>query len=115
MSEGAPTAAHGKAMGRAIERARLAEAPGDVPIGAAILRDGEPLALAGNERELRLDPTAHAEILAIRAAAEALGGWRLPDTPLYVTLDPCAMCASAIVLARLPAAVIPAPGPNARA
>src|SRR5260221_10159084 len=115
MSEGAPTAAHGKAMGRAIERARLAEAPGDVPIGAAILRDGEPLALAGNERELRLDPTAHAEIRAIRAPAEALGGWRLPDTTLYLTLEPCAMCAGAIVLARIPGVVIGAPDPKARA
>ncbi|MDX6604098.1 MAG: tRNA(adenine34) deaminase, partial [Solirubrobacterales bacterium] len=74
----------------ALEQARLAENHGDVPIGAAILRQGEPLALAGNERELRRDPTAHAEILAIRAAAEALGGWRLPGTTLYVTLEPCA-------------------------
>ncbi len=115
MSEGASTAAHEKAMGLAIERARLAEAHGDVPIGAAILRDGEPLALAGNERELRLDPTAHAEILAIRAAAEALGGWRLPDTTLYVTLEPCAMCAGAIVLARIPVVVIGAPDPKAGA
>ena len=64
-------------MGLAIERAREAEGHGDVPIGAVVARDGEPLAAAGNERELRRDPTAHAEILAIRAAAEALGGWRL--------------------------------------
>jgi tRNA(adenine34) deaminase len=102
-------------MGLAIEQARLAQAHGDVPIGAAILRDGEPIALAGNERELRRDPTAHAEILAIRAAAEALGGWRLPDTTLYVTLEPCAMCAGAIVLARIPTVVFAAPDPKAGA
>ena len=73
-----------------------------MPIGAVIAREGEVLAVAGNERELRADPTAHAELLAIRAAAEALGGWRLPGTTLYVTLEPCAMCAGAIVLARIP-------------
>ena len=102
-------------MGMALEQARLAEDHGDVPIGAAILRQGEPLALAGNERELRRDPTAHAEILAIRAAAEALGGWRLPGTTLYVTLEPCAMCAGAIVLARIPTVVIGTPDPKAGA
>ncbi|HEU5252856.1 MAG TPA: tRNA adenosine(34) deaminase TadA [Solirubrobacterales bacterium] len=89
----------------ALEEARKAEGHGDVPIGAAILRDGELLSRAGNERELRCDPTAHAEVLAIRAAAEALGGWRLPGTTLYVTLEPCAMCAGAIVLARIPRVV----------
>jgi tRNA(adenine34) deaminase len=113
--DGKATAAHERAMGLALEQARLAEAHGDVPIGAAILRDGEPLAAAGNERELRRDPTAHAEILAIRAAAEALGGWRLPGTTLYVTLEPCAMCAGAIVLARIPTVVIGAPDPKAGA
>jgi tRNA(adenine34) deaminase len=115
MAEGNPETAHEQAMGLALEQARLAEAHGDVPIGAAILRAGEPLALAGNERELRRDPTAHAEILAIRAAAEALGGWRLPGTTLYVTLEPCAMCAGAIVLARIPTVVIGAPDPKAGA
>jgi tRNA(adenine34) deaminase len=102
-------------MALAVEQARLAEGHGDVPIGAALLSDGEPLAVAGNERELRRDPTAHAEILAIRAAAEALGGWRLPGTTLYVTLEPCAMCAGAIVLARIPTVVIGAPDPKAGA
>jgi tRNA(adenine34) deaminase len=102
-------------MSLAIEQARLAEAHGDVPIGAVIVREGEPVAAAGNERELRRDPTAHAEILAIRAAAEALGGWRLPGTTLYVTLEPCAMCAGAIVLARIPTVVIGAPDPKAGA
>jgi tRNA(adenine34) deaminase len=115
MAEVTPAATHLHGMGLAIEQARRAEAHGDVPIGAAILRDGEPLARAGNERELRRDPTAHAEILAIRAAAEALGGWRLPDTTLYVTLEPCAMCAGAIVLARIPTVVIGAPDPKAGA
>jgi tRNA(adenine34) deaminase len=104
-----------RGMGLALEQARGAEAHGDVPIGAAILRGGELLAAAGNERELRRDPTAHAELLAIRAAAEALGGWRLPDTTLYVTLEPCAMCAGAIVLARIPTVLYGAPDPKAGA
>ena len=102
-------------MSLAIEQAREAERHGDVPIGAVLARDGEPLAAAGNERELRRDPTAHAEILAIRAAAESLGGWRLPGTTLYVTLEPCAMCAGAIVLARVPTVVFGAPDPKAGA
>ena len=102
-------------MALALEQARLAEAHGDVPIGAVIVRDGEAVAAAGNERELRRDPTAHAEILAIRAAAAALGGWRLPGTVLYVTLEPCAMCAGAIVLARIAAVVYGAPDPKAGA
>ncbi len=102
-------------MALAIERAREAEAHGDVPIGAVIAREGEPIASAGNERELRADPTAHAEILAIRAAAEALGGWRLPGTTLYVTLEPCAMCAGAIVLARIPEVVFGTADPKAGA
>lgn len=99
----------------ALEEARKAETHGDVPIGAAIVREGELLAKAGNERELRRDPTAHAEILAIRAASEALGGWRLPGTTLYVTLEPCAMCAGAIVLARIPTVVFGTPDPKAGA
>jgi tRNA(adenine34) deaminase len=103
------------AMGVAIEEARKAEAHGDVPIGAALFRDGELLARAGNERELRRDPTAHAEVLAIRAAAEALGGWRLPGTTLHVTLEPCAMCAGAIVLARIPVVVFGTRDPKAGA
>jgi tRNA(adenine34) deaminase len=102
-------------MALAIDRARGAEEHGDVPIGAVIARGDEVLSAAGNERELRSDPTAHAEILAIRAAAEALGGWRLPETTLYVTLEPCAMCAGAIVLSRIPAVVFGAPDPKAGA
>ncbi|HET7590059.1 MAG TPA: tRNA adenosine(34) deaminase TadA [Solirubrobacterales bacterium] len=106
---------HDAAMEAAIEEARRAEAHGDVPIGAAIYREGELLARAGNERERRRDPTAHAELLAIRAAAEALGGWRLPGTTLYVTLEPCAMCAGAIVLARIPTVVFGTADPKAGA
>jgi len=111
-----PAASAGqRLMSLAIDRAREAESHGDVPIGAVIARGGEPIAAAGNERELRADPTAHAEILAIRAAADALGGWRLPDTTLYVTLEPCAMCAGAIVLARIPEVVFGARDPKAGA
>jgi tRNA(adenine34) deaminase len=73
------------------------------------------IASAGNERELRGDPTAHAEVLALRAAARELGGWRLPDSVLYITLEPCAMCAGAIVLARVPRVVYGAPDPKAGA
>ena len=102
-------------MQLAIERAREAEGHGDVPIGAVVVRAGEPLAAAGNERELRRDPTAHAEVLALREAAERLGGWRLLETTLYVTLEPCAMCAGAIVLARVPTVAIGAPDPKAGA
>jgi tRNA(adenine34) deaminase len=115
MTNGATNFTDRMGMELALSQARLAEAHGDVPIGAAIIRDGELLALAGNERELRRDPTAHAEMVAIRAAAHALGGWRLPGTTLYVTLEPCAMCAGAIVLARIPTVVIGAPDPKAGA
>ena len=108
-------AEHDRLMGAAIEQARKAQRRGDVPIGAAIARDGELLAAAGNERELRGDPTAHAEVLVIRTAAEILGGWRLAGTVLYVTLEPCAMCAGAMVLARVPLVVYGAPDPKAGA
>ncbi|HWA54909.1 MAG TPA: tRNA adenosine(34) deaminase TadA [Solirubrobacterales bacterium] len=115
MEVGANEALQERMMLLAIERARAAEDHGDVPIGAVLARGEEVLGAAGNERELRADPTAHAEILAIRAAAEALGGWRLPETTLYVTLEPCAMCAGAIVLARIPQVVYGAPDPKAGA
>ena len=87
-------------MHRAIELAAEAETGGDVPIGA-VLVCGERVFEARNEKEKRPDPTAHAEMLAIRAAAEALGVWRLPNATLYVTKEPCAMCAGAIVAARI--------------
>jgi tRNA(adenine34) deaminase len=102
-------------MRLALAEAKRAADHDDVPIGAVVAREGEVLAAAGNERELRRDPTAHAEVLAIRAAAEALGGWRLPGTSLFVTLEPCAMCAGAIVLARVPLVVYGAPDPKAGA
>ncbi len=102
-------------MRLALERAALAAESGEVPIGAVIVRGGEVIAAASNEREARPDPTAHAELLAIREAAERLGGWRLPETTLYVTLEPCAMCAGAIVLARIPRLVYAAEDPKAGA
>jgi tRNA(adenine34) deaminase len=85
----------------ALDEARAAAARGDVPVGAVVLVGGELLARAGNEREHRADPTAHAEVLALRAAAEALGTWRLDDATLVVTLEPCPMCAGALVGARV--------------
>ena len=106
---------HDRFMGLALKEAHAAKRHGDVPIGAVIVRGGEVVAAAGNERELRTDPTAHAEVLVLRAAAEALGGWRLPDTVLYVTLEPCAMCAGAIVLARVPVVVFGTRDPKAGA
>jgi tRNA(adenine34) deaminase len=102
-------------MRRALAEAERCAGHGDVPIGAVLARDGEVLAAAGNERELRRDPTAHAEIIVLRAGAEKLGGWRLPGTTLYVTLEPCAMCAGAIVLARVPRVVYGATDPKAGA
>ena len=97
----------------ATEQARRCLEWGDVPIGAVVVRGGEQLAAAGNEREHRQDPTAHAEILALRAASEQIGSWRLDDCTLYVTLEPCAMCAGAVVLARLPRLVFGATDPKA--
>ena len=99
-------------MERALELAEGAAAHGDVPIGAVVARDDELLGSAGNERELRRDPTAHAEVLALRQAAERLGGWRLPETTIYVTLEPCVMCSGAIALARVPRVVFGAPDPK---
>jgi tRNA(adenine34) deaminase len=102
-------------MRLALREAELARAHEDVPIGAVIEHGGELLAAAHNERELRGDPTAHAEILALREAARALGSWRVQDATLYVTLEPCAMCAGAIVLARVPRVVFGATDPKAGA
>lgn len=102
-------------MEAALERAAAAAAAGEVPIGAVVASGEEILAAAGNERERERDPTAHAEVVAIRAAAKALGGWRLAGTTLYVTLEPCAMCAGAIVLARIPRVVYATPDPKAGA
>ena len=88
-------------MDRAIDDARAAAATGDVPVAAVVVRAGEAIAYASNRTLRDQDPTGHAEVLALRAAAAALGRWRLDDCTLYVTLEPCAMCAGAIVLARL--------------
>jgi len=102
------------AMGKALEEARLAAAAGDVPVGAVVLdAAGETLAVARNRRVADQDPTAHAEILALREASRRRGSWRLDGCTLYVTLEPCAMCAAACVLARLDAVVWGAADPKA--
>jgi len=88
-------------MKMALVEARRAAEQGEVPVGAGLVGGDEVIAAAGNEREQRHDPTAHAEMVVLRAAAERLGGWRLREATLYVTLEPCAMCAGAIVLARI--------------
>jgi tRNA(adenine34) deaminase len=102
-------------MRLALREAERALEHEDVPIGAVVVRGGEVLASAHNERELRQDPTAHAEIIALREAARALGTWRVLDAVIYVTLEPCAMCAGAIVLARVPRLVYGAADPKAGA
>jgi len=103
-------------MAVALEHARLAQDHGDVPIGAVVLDAGnQVVAAAGNERELRSDPTAHAEVLVLRRAAEALGSWRLDQHTLVVTLEPCTMCAGALVLARVRRLVFGAYDPKAGA
>ena len=88
-------------MRLALDEASKAATHDDVPVGAVLVSGGDIVAAAGNERELRGDPTAHAEVLCLRAAGEALGGWRLTGTTLYVTLEPCPMCAGALVSARV--------------
>ena len=100
-------------MRAALDAASDCEPFDDVPIGAVVVRDEVILAAAGNERERSQDPTAHAEILAQRAASEAVGSWRLDGCTLYVTLEPCAMCAGAIVLARIDRVVFGAADPKA--
>ena len=100
-------------MRAALDEARACLEWGDVPIGAVVVRDGVSIGAAGNQRERLRDPTAHAEILAMREAAGALGQWRLEGCTLYVTLEPCAMCAGAAVLARVPTVVFGALDPKA--
>ena len=100
-------------MRAALEEARAAGAEGDVPVGAVVARSDEVVGRAGNAREREQDPTAHAEILALRQAARALGSWHLEGCTLYVTLEPCAMCAGALVLARIDRLVLGAPDPKA--
>jgi tRNA(adenine34) deaminase len=106
---------HDDLMAAAIDQARAAEAIDEVPIGAVIARDGEIIAAAHNRRHTDADPTAHAELLAIRQAAAAIGDWRLERCTLAVTLEPCCMCAGAIVLARIPTLVYGAADPKAGA
>ncbi|HEX9823576.1 MAG TPA: tRNA adenosine(34) deaminase TadA [Actinomycetota bacterium] len=100
-------------MERALEEARGCLEWGDVPVGAVVVLDGREIGSAGNERERQQDPTAHAEILALRRAAETVGTWRLDGATLYVTLEPCAMCAGAMVLARVERLVFGAADPKA--
>ena len=102
-------------MRLAIREAERALEHEDVPIGAVVVHAGEVIGAGHNERELRQDPTAHAEVIALRQAAAALGSWRVLDSVLYVTLEPCAMCAGAIVLARVPRVVYGTVDPKAGA
>lgn len=111
-----PPLDHERWMREAIAEAHEAERHGDVPIGAVVVaHDGTVLGRGRNERERDEDPTAHAEILALRRAAAALGTWRVHDATLYVTLEPCAMCAGAIVLSRIPHVVFGCTDPKAGA
>jgi tRNA(adenine34) deaminase len=104
-----------KFMELALAEAERSLEHGDVPIGAVLVKDGAVVASGHNERELRQDPTAHAEVVVLQAAAAALGSWRLLGCTLYVTLEPCAMCAGAVVLARVERLVYGAPDPKAGA
>lgn len=112
---GAPTSHETAAMAVALDEARKALAHGDVPVGAAVMVDGEVIAQRHNERELTGDPTAHAEILALRDAAARVGSWRLDTATLVVTLEPCPMCAGAALNARIAKIVFGASDPKAGA
>lgn len=102
-------------MALALDQARLAPRHDDVPIGAVVVRDDELVSVGHNRREADQDPTAHAEVLAVREAAHELGRWRLDDATVYSTLEPCAMCAGALVLARVERLVIGSDDPKAGA
>jgi len=102
-------------MRLALREAERALEHDDVPIGAVVVHEGEVIGAGRNERELRQDPTAHAEMIALREASRALSSWRLMDAVLYITLEPCAMCAGAIVLARVSRVVFGAADPKAGA
>ncbi|MGQ9505411.1 MAG: tRNA adenosine(34) deaminase TadA [Thermogutta sp.] len=109
------TTLHLHYMRQALEEAERAREDNEVPIGAVIVKDGRIIAAAHNQREQLKDPTAHAEMIAITQAAAALQSWRLDDCILYVTLEPCPMCAGAIVMARIPVVVYGADDPKAGA
>jgi len=102
-------------MAEALKEAALAAAIGEVPIGAVITHDGKVISRGYNQKETGLDPTLHAEIVAITAAAKAIGAWRLTGTTMYVTLEPCLMCMGALIAARVPRLVFAAPDPKAGA
>jgi tRNA(adenine34) deaminase len=102
-------------MHLALREAERALEHDDVPVGAVIVHEGEVVGAGHDERELRNDPTAHAEVIALREAARRLGSWRLLDVVIYITVEPCPMCAGAIVLARVPRVVYGAPNPKAGA
>jgi tRNA(adenine34) deaminase len=108
-------ATHSDFMEMALEEARAASREKEVPVGAVLVRDGAVFALDHNRRDARGDPSAHAEILVLRQAGERAKDWRLPGTTLYVTLEPCAMCAGAIVLSRVDTVVFGASDPAAGA
>jgi tRNA(adenine34) deaminase len=110
-----PAVDDAEAMGLALAEARRAAAAGEVPVGAVVVAGDQVIGAAGNQRETDRDPTAHAEILALRQAAASLGGWRLSDATLYVTLEPCPMCAGALVAGRVGRLVFGAPDPKAGA
>jgi tRNA(adenine34) deaminase len=102
-------------MRLALREASRALEHDDIPVGAVVVKDGEVIGFGHNERELRGDPTAHAELIALRDAARSLGSWRVLESVLYVTLEPCAMCAGAIILARVPRVVFGTTDPKAGA
>ena len=102
-------------MRAALDEARAALVHGDIPVGAVVVRAGRVVGRGHNRRQVDGDPTAHAEVVALRDAARSVGGWRLEGCALYVTLEPCAMCAGAIVLARIPLVVFAAPDERAGA
>jgi len=106
---------HDRFMKAALEQARIAFEAGEVPVGAVVVQHDRIIAEAHNQREMLKDPTAHAEMIAITQAAEALGSWRLIDCTLYVTLEPCPMCAGAVVQARIPVVIYGAADPKAGA
>jgi len=108
-------ATHSDFMGMALEEAEAAAREGEIPVGAVLVRDGEVIARDHNRRDETGDPSAHAEILVLRRAGEKKGDWRLSGTTLYVTLEPCPMCAGAIVLARVDTVVFGASDPEAGA